>query len=116
MFKARFITNIPTKRVSANLREVVQEEGESLQNYISRFNKVAVQIENLSHTETLTALQQGTRYGKLIDSLYLDPPKCFTKLMNRTQKFIRLDEAWRSLRPQGRFPNKRSREDDGQKN
>ena len=57
MFKARFITHIPTKRVYADLREVMQEEGESMWNYIKRFNKIAVQIENLSHTEALTALQ-----------------------------------------------------------
>ena len=54
LFKVRFVTSIPTKRVSTDLQKVVQEDGESLRSYISHFNKVAMQIENLSHTEALT--------------------------------------------------------------
>ena len=62
-----------------------------MRSYISHFNKEVMQIENLNHIEALTTLQHGTRYAKLIDSLYLDPPKTFTELMNRAQKYIRLD-------------------------
>ena len=98
LFKVRFITSIPTKKIFLDLQEVVQEEGESLQSYISRFNKVPGQIENLSHNEALATLKQKTRYEKLIDSLYLDSPKSFTKLMSRAQKFMRLEEAWRYIR------------------
>ena len=65
-----------------------------------------MQIENLSHTEALTALQHNTRYDKLVDLLYLDPLRSFIELMSRAQKFIRLDEAWQSLRPQNRFIKK----------
>ena len=84
----------------------MQEEGESLWSHTSCFNRCAVQIKNLSHYEALMALKQGTKYGKLIDSLYLDPPKNFTKLMSRVQKFIKLDEAWSSIRSHSRISKK----------
>ena len=33
--------------------------------------------------------------------------------MSKAQKYIRLDEAWKNLKPQNRFDKKRPREDEG---
>ena len=68
-FRTRFITNIPPTKSIHNLRVCKQEVNESLKNYLDRFNKVTIQIENLSDKTTIETMKNETRLGKLKDKI-----------------------------------------------
>ena len=64
-FRARFVTNIPPAKSIHDLRMCKQEANESLRSYLDRFNKVAMQIQNLSDETAIEAMKNGTRLGRL---------------------------------------------------
>ncbi|XP_050207610.1 uncharacterized protein LOC126657034 [Mercurialis annua] len=73
-FKARFRTNIPMQKSFSDLRKCKQEEQETLKNFVERFNKEAVQIENLNHDKAIEAMKIGTRFEELRDKILMKKP------------------------------------------
>ncbi|XP_050222235.1 uncharacterized protein LOC126672332 [Mercurialis annua] len=47
-FLIRYLTNIPDKTTTSILRSCIQEEEKTLRNYMERFNKEAMKIDNLN--------------------------------------------------------------------
>ncbi|KAJ9129169.1 hypothetical protein P3X46_034046, partial [Hevea brasiliensis] len=91
-FKNKFISSIPPKKLSSDLQRIKQYEGESLRDYIAHFNTEAIQIENLNHEITCETLKKGVRNVKFSDSLIKNPVIIYYQLMQRAQKYIRLDD------------------------
>jgi hypothetical protein len=56
-----FNTNIPTKKSSTKLFGVTQQEGESTQTYLKRFNENMYKVEKLIELIALEALMRGVR-------------------------------------------------------
>ena len=73
-----------------------QEAIESLRSYLDRFNKVAIQIENLSNEVAIEAMKNGTRLGKLKDKIMTKEPTTFSKVMSMAMKLIKLYEDKRT--------------------
>ncbi|XP_050211938.1 uncharacterized protein LOC126662094 [Mercurialis annua] len=99
-FKGRFRTNIPLQKNSSDLRKCRQGEGETLKNFVERFNKEAVQIEHLNHDTAIEAMKMGTRFERLRDKILMKKPSTFQELMAIAHKYVELDEARRTLTKQ----------------
>ena len=69
-----------------------QEINEPLRSYLDRFNKVAIQIQNLSDEMAIEAIKNGTRLGKLKEDIMIEKPKTFSEVMAMVTKLIEMDE------------------------
>jgi hypothetical protein len=58
---ARFSTNIAIKKSSIKLFGVAQQEGESTQMYLKRFNEEMIKVEELLESVALEVLIRGAR-------------------------------------------------------
>jgi hypothetical protein len=58
---ARFSTNIAIKKSSIKLFGVAQQEGESTQMYLKRFNEEMIKVEKLFESVALEVLIRGAR-------------------------------------------------------
>lgn len=97
-FRTRFITNVPPAKSIHDLRTCRQEFSESLRSYLDRFNKVTMQIENLSDEVAVKALKNGTRLGKLKDKFLTKKPRTFSEVMTIATNLIEMDEDRRLRR------------------
>ncbi|KDP23041.1 hypothetical protein JCGZ_00506 [Jatropha curcas] len=94
MFRAQFITSVPSRKISSDLVDLRREDGETLRQYISRFQRTAMQVDNLNDEVAISAMTKNCNYNKLFKSLRIDPPLTFIELMARAHKYIKLDEAY----------------------
>ncbi|KAJ9182232.1 hypothetical protein P3X46_006252 [Hevea brasiliensis] len=83
--------------------KIKQYEGESFRDYISQFNTEAIQIENLNNEIANEALKKGTKNIKLLDSLIKNPTVDYNQLMQRAQKYIKLDDERQALREERKY-------------
>ena len=83
-----------------------QEANESLRSYLDRFNKVAIQIQNLSDETAIEAMKNGTRLGRLKDDIMVQEPSTFTEAMSMVTKLIKMDEDIRLRHEDDKMPIK----------
>ena len=62
------INILPAKSIH-DLRVYKQEANEFLRSYLDRFNKVAMQIQNLSDKTAIEAMKNATWLGRLKDDI-----------------------------------------------
>lgn len=62
------------------------------------FNAEKLQVEELNHEIAYKALKKGTRNVKLMDSLIKNSAATYQQLMDKAQKYIRLDDEVQALR------------------
>ena len=91
-FRAQFVTNIPPAKSIHDLRLYKQEANESLRSYLDRFNKVTMQIQNLSDETAIEAMKNGTRLGRIKDDIMVQEPSTFIEAMAMAKKLINMDE------------------------
>ncbi|GKV04597.1 hypothetical protein SLEP1_g16740 [Rubroshorea leprosula] len=65
--------------------QVHQKEGESLRDYMQRFNKIILDIDNVLDTICLSALLHGLKRGRFLDDLLENPPKTWNEVNDRSQ-------------------------------
>ncbi|XP_021597701.1 uncharacterized protein LOC110603997 [Manihot esculenta] len=98
LFKYKFIICIPPKKLSSNLQKIRHGEGKSLQSFISHFNFEAMQIEELNHEIACEALKKGIHNIKFMDSLIKNLATTYQQLIDKAQKYIKLDDDVQALR------------------
>ncbi|GKV06922.1 hypothetical protein SLEP1_g18739 [Rubroshorea leprosula] len=64
LFSNKFASQREIKRTATELMQVHQREGESLRDYMQRFNKATLDIDNFSDTICLSAPLHGLKPGK----------------------------------------------------
>ena len=77
-----------------------------MRSYLDRFNKVAIQIENLSDETAIEVIKNGKRLGKLKDKIMIKEPKNFSEVMVMAIKLIKMDEDRRLRREDDKIPIK----------
>ncbi|GKV43023.1 hypothetical protein SLEP1_g50365 [Rubroshorea leprosula] len=77
------------------LKDVHKKEGESLRDYMQRFNKATLDIDNVPDTICLSALLHGLKSGRFLDNLLENPPKTWNEVNDRLASFI-LSEDFQS--------------------
>ncbi|GKU85393.1 hypothetical protein SLEP1_g72 [Rubroshorea leprosula] len=84
-------------------RSVAEREGESLKNYMNRFNDAVLEIASFSQVVGLATLIQGLKHERFRDSLIKHAPSMFDEANERSWKFIQAEEYALSGKP---APNK----------
>ncbi|GKV17632.1 hypothetical protein SLEP1_g28109 [Rubroshorea leprosula] len=83
------------KRTTTELMQVHQREGESLRDYMQRFNKATLDIDNVLDTICLSALLHSLKPDWFLDDLLENPPKSWNEVNDRSASFI-LSEDFQS--------------------
>ncbi|GKV02988.1 hypothetical protein SLEP1_g15357 [Rubroshorea leprosula] len=95
LFSNKFASQREIKRTTTELMQVHQKEGESLRDYMQRFNKATLDIDNVPDTICLSALLHGLKRGRFLDDLLENPPKTWNEVNDRSASFI-LSEDFQS--------------------
>ncbi|GKV10023.1 hypothetical protein SLEP1_g21448 [Rubroshorea leprosula] len=95
LFSNKFVSQREIKRTATELMQVNQKEGESLRDYMQRFNKATLDIDNVPDTISLSALLHGLKRGRFLDDLLENPPKTWNEVNDRSASFI-LSEDFQS--------------------
>ena len=88
---------------------IKQREDETLQSYISHFNKEALSINEADDKILVVAFTNGLQKGKFLFSLYKNDPKTMSEVLYRATKYMNAEDE---LSAQEEKPRKRERQDD----
>ncbi|GKV42983.1 hypothetical protein SLEP1_g50332 [Rubroshorea leprosula] len=107
------------KRTATELMQVNQKEGESLRDYMQRFNKATLDIDNVLDTICLSALLHGLKRGRFLNDLLENPPRTWNEVNDRSASFI-LSEDFQSSKRRaddrhGKEPKQSENRDDKKK-
>ena len=72
---------------------IKQRGDETLQSYISRFNKEALSINEADDKILVAAFMNGLQKGKLLFSLYKNDPKTMSEVLYRATKYMSAEDA-----------------------
>ncbi|XP_059638638.1 uncharacterized protein LOC132280897 [Cornus florida] len=92
-FIRHFIAGQKHRRPATHLLNVKQQKGESLCDYISRFNTEMLQVEEVDDKVALTAFMGGLQTSKFLFSLSKEAPTSMIELMVRARKHMNADDA-----------------------
>ncbi|GKV15454.1 hypothetical protein SLEP1_g26243 [Rubroshorea leprosula] len=95
LFSYKFASQREIKRTATELMQVNQKEGESLREYMQRFNKATLDIDNVLETICMSALLHGLKRGRFLDDLLENPPRTWNEMNDRSTSFI-LSEDFQS--------------------
>ncbi|GKV27231.1 hypothetical protein SLEP1_g36424 [Rubroshorea leprosula] len=98
-FATKFSSRRLIKKTTSELMRVAQREGESLKNYMNRFNDAVLEIGSFSQAVGLAALTQGLKHERFRDSLIKHAPSTFDETNERSWKFIQAEEYALSGKP-----------------
>ncbi|XP_057450898.1 uncharacterized protein LOC130742814 [Lotus japonicus] len=103
-FLTQFSANKTTKATMFDLISIHQQPGEKLKNYMARFSKMAVQLEEDNPDVCLASFKNGLRAGDLNRDLTRRPAKDMMDLRARVQEFILIeqDDQKKQEREEGR--------------
>ncbi|GKV41591.1 hypothetical protein SLEP1_g49097 [Rubroshorea leprosula] len=73
LFSNKFLSKREIKHTATELMQVHQKEGKSLRDYMQRFNKSTLDIDNVPDTICLSALLHGLKPGRFLDDLLENP-------------------------------------------
>ena len=80
------------------LVNIKQNQGESLRDFVVRFNEEALSIDKFDQKIAMVALQNGLRVGSFAQSLAKTPPRTFTEVLARANKYINAEEIMKVKR------------------
>ncbi|GKV46501.1 hypothetical protein SLEP1_g53483 [Rubroshorea leprosula] len=93
--------------------QVHQKQGESLRDYMQRFNKSTLDIDNVPDTICLSALLHGLKPGRFLDNLLGNPPKSWNEVNDKSASFILSEDFQSSKRRADDKQGKEPRQPDG---
>ena len=92
-FVRHFIGGQRHKKSTGHLLNIQQAEGESLRQYITRFNKELLQVDESEDQVILTTFQVGLLLGDFFFLTTKSPPKRVAKLLCKAQKYMNAKDA-----------------------
>nr|XP_023926075.1 uncharacterized protein LOC112037471 [Quercus suber] len=92
-FVRHFIGRQRHKKPTSHLLNIQQVEGESLRQYVTRFNKELLQVDEVEDQVILTTFQAGLLPGDFFFSITKNPPKTITELLHIAQKYMNAEDA-----------------------
>ncbi|KAL0337789.1 UNVERIFIED_CONTAM: hypothetical protein Scaly_2054000 [Sesamum calycinum] len=103
-FLHHFSINKRYPKKASFLFTIVQQEQESLRDYVQRFSEAVLEVPHLNHKLLASILQQSLRRGRFRESIASKAPATLDELLKRAAKYIRIEEA---LKPKTDTNNKR---------
>ncbi|XP_075663048.1 uncharacterized protein LOC142632553 [Castanea sativa] len=92
-FVCHFIRGQCHKRLTSYLLTIKQQEGETLREYVKRFNKAVLEIDEANDQVIMTTFQVGLNNPDLLFSLGKTPPASMTNLLFKVQKYMNGEDA-----------------------
>ncbi|KAL0313588.1 UNVERIFIED_CONTAM: hypothetical protein Sradi_5758100 [Sesamum radiatum] len=92
-FLHHFSINKRYSKTASYLFTIIQQEQESLRDYVQRFSEAVLEVPHLNHELLASILQQGLRRGRFRESIAGKPPTTLDQLLKRAAKYIRIEEA-----------------------
>ncbi|XP_012835584.1 PREDICTED: uncharacterized protein LOC105956288 [Erythranthe guttata] len=105
-FTNQFAINKQYAKTPAHLFSVVQRDNETLRNYIKRFVEAVHEVPSVGQDMLSGIMQHNLKPGRFKESIAERPPSNLEELLNRAEKYVRIEEA------STHAPPKRKREDD----
>ncbi|XP_012851511.1 PREDICTED: uncharacterized protein LOC105971204 [Erythranthe guttata] len=105
-FTNQFAINKQYAKTPAHLFSIVQRDNETLRNYIRRFVEAVHEVPSVGQDMLSGIMQQNLKSGRFKESIAGRPPGNLDELLNRAEKYIRIEEA------SANAPPKRKREDE----
>ncbi|XP_075489672.1 uncharacterized protein LOC142528507 [Primulina tabacum] len=106
-FLQQFSINRKYPRTASYLFTIVQREGESLREFVQRFTQAVHEVPYVNHDLLAGIMQQNLRHRRFKESIAGRPPNTLEELLERAEKYIRIEEA-----AEPRYLAKRKREDE----
>ncbi|XP_073159043.1 uncharacterized protein [Henckelia pumila] len=106
-FLHQFSINQKYPKIAAYLFLIVQKEVESLREFVQRFTQAVHEVPHVNHELLAGIMQQNLRQRKLKESISGRPPNTLEELLERAEKYTRIEEI---IEP--RYLIKRKREDE----
>lgn len=94
LFSRQFDFAKRSTKSSLYLMIVKQLEKKSLQEYIAKFNMVALEKLEVDAKIKIHAFIQGLRSRSFFNSLVMNEPEDFEDFLRRITNYIHLEEAW----------------------
>ena len=93
LFVNNFIRGQRHKRSSSNLLTIEQGRNESLQSFITCFNREALTVDEVDDKLLLVAFHNGVNSNLFIHKLYEKEPQSMAKLVHSAQNFMNAEDA-----------------------
>ena len=93
LFVNNFIRGQRHKRFQSNLLTIEQGENESLQSFITHFNKEALTVDEMDDKLLLVAFHNGVNFDLFIHKLYEQEPQTMVELVYSAQNFMNAEDA-----------------------
>ncbi|XP_012828845.1 PREDICTED: uncharacterized protein LOC105950072 [Erythranthe guttata] len=108
-FTSQFAINKQYAKTPTHLFSVVQRDNETLRNYIKHFVEAVHEVPSVGQDMLSGIMQQNLKPGRFKESIAGRPPDNLEELLNRAEKYVRIEEASTYA------PPKRKREHDRQR-
>ncbi|GKU89776.1 hypothetical protein SLEP1_g3870 [Rubroshorea leprosula] len=92
IFPSTLRGNARTWKTTSELMRVKQRDGESLKNFMSRFNDAVLEVNSFDQAVGITAMISGLSHERFRDSLLKHPANTFSEVNDRSLKFIIAEE------------------------
>ncbi|XP_017431862.1 uncharacterized protein LOC108339233 [Vigna angularis] len=92
IFERQFSTGRARNLTYLELTNIKQEKGESLRDFMDRFNRIARQGRGVGKKFTISTLATALRPSPFADNLFAKPPLTLDELQERDARFIRIEE------------------------
>ena len=93
LFVNNFIGGQRHKRSSSSLLTIERGENESLQSFITRFNKEALTVDKMDDKLLLAAFHNRVNFDLFIHKLYEQEPQTMAELVHSAQNFMNAEDA-----------------------
>ncbi|GKU99462.1 hypothetical protein SLEP1_g12312 [Rubroshorea leprosula] len=98
-FATKFSSRRLIRKTTSELMRVRQRDGESLKNFMSRFNDAVLEINSFDQAVGITAVISGLSHERFRDSLLKHPATTFSEVNDRSLKVITAEEYALSQNP-----------------
>lgn len=98
VFLHQFTSSKRHKKTTLSLFEVKRSEGETLREFVRRFNTAALEVPTCPHEVQISAFTQGLKGEDLFRSLVQRAPATYDELLAQSEKYSNVEEAQRQQR------------------
>ncbi|GKV27757.1 hypothetical protein SLEP1_g36892 [Rubroshorea leprosula] len=98
-FATKFSSRRLIRKTTSELMRVKQRDRESLKSYMSIFNDVVLEVSSFDQAVGIAAMISGLNHERFKDSLMKHPATTFSKVNDRSLKFITVEEYALSQNP-----------------
>ncbi|GKV13326.1 hypothetical protein SLEP1_g24352 [Rubroshorea leprosula] len=98
-FATKFSSRRLIKKTTSELMQIKQRDGESLKNYMSRFNDAILEVSSFDQAVGIAAMISSLNHERFRDNLIKHPATTFSEVNDRSLKFIIAEEYALSQNP-----------------